>query len=125
MQHRSAQVRINKWIDKFSGERQGVTALLSIDTAIPVITKAYNEAVSDERRARIILIEAAVPRYQFPYYLNFTRQIRGLINQGFSGASLIATTALILAKYVSYGLLTDNLEKIRNDVFAIAAPPAP
>lgn len=125
MQFRTAQVRINKWLNKFSGERQGVLSLLSKDTAFPEVVKAYNQQVADERRARVYLLESGVLRYLFPYYLNFTREVRGLINQGFAGLTLINQVASLQLKYVAYGLTNDYLDRIRIDIFSIDAPPAP
>lgn len=122
MQNKNAYVRIKKWVAKFSGERQGVGALLSKEKAKMEISKIFAQQWKDEAETKMILAEAASPRHQNPFYINFSREVRGLRNQGYNGGQLIAQVDIVLNKYVGYGLDRDILERIRNTCYALAAP---
>ena len=122
MQYKTANERINKWLNKFGGERQGELALLSKDTARAAIKAAFNTQCADESKIKIILAEAGTSRIVSPAYLNFGREVRGLFNQRIMGAQLIDAANIILNKYLARGLEQDTLEKIRNTVYSIGAP---
>jgi len=122
MQTRNANDRIVKWIAKFSGERQGVTALLSKVTATYQIKAVFNTQVADETKIKLILAEAGTPRMLNPFYINFGREIRGFINQGIKGGQLLNVVNIAMNKYVARQLDQDTLEKIRNTCFTYGAP---
>jgi len=62
---------------------------------------------------------AAVPTIQYPFYLNFGREIWKLEHKGIDGPGLIASAQSLHDKYVSYGLDTALLVSIADKVFTI------
>jgi hypothetical protein len=71
------------------------------------------------------LAEAATPTILNPSYINFGREVLKLAGK-FSGGQLLNAVDVVLTKWVGRGLDRDTLEKIRNTVFALAAPaPSP
>ena len=122
MQYKTANERINKWVNKFSGERQSELSLLSKDTARVAIKSAFNTQCTDESKIKTILADAGYSRILNPAYLNYGREIRGLFNQQIMGIQLIKAANVILNKYIARGLEQDTLLKIRNTVYSIGAP---
>ncbi len=74
-----------------------------------------------ENEVKLILAEAGTSTIQNPFYINFGREVYKLKNK-FTGAQLLNTVDITINKWVGKGLDRDTLEKIRNTVFAIAAP---
>jgi hypothetical protein len=74
-----------------------------------------------ENEVKLILAEAATSTILNPSYINFGREVYKTALR-FSGGQLIATVDIILNKWVGRGLDRDILERIRNTVFALAAP---
>jgi hypothetical protein len=124
MINKNAYVRIEKWVAKYSGERQGVSSLLSKTKATMQIKQLFAQQWEDEGATKLILGEAGTPRWSNPFYLNFGREVRGLRNQNLTGNQLLAAVNISLNKWTARGLDSDILEKIRNTCFTIA-PPAP
>lgn len=122
MINKNSAVRIEKWVAKFGGERQGVTALLSKPKATTEIKRIFVQQWRDENSVKMILAEAGTPRMQNPFYINFARRVRALLNQGYTGGQLIAITDVELNLQAGRGLDRDILEIIRNTVFVLAAP---
>lgn len=122
MQNINGHDRIEKWIAKFSGERQGVAAKLSLDKARATIKQRFAQQYGDETNIKMILAEAAIPRRHNPFYLSCGREFRGLFNQNFSGGQLLAAIEIVMNKWNARGLNIDILEKIRNTVFTLRAP---
>jgi hypothetical protein len=60
-----------------------------------------------------------VPTIQYPFYLNFAREIWGMRNRGIDGDSLEAMAQSLHDKYESYGLATLHLIDIADVVFNV------
>ena len=117
--------RIAKWNAKFNTERiKGILddmrpAMLANVTAVfPLITAM-------ELQVKQTCDASGVPTIQYPFYLNFGREIWALTRKEVSGESLALEAATLIAKWVARGLQQPLLESIRTDVFNVAAPVTP
>ena len=117
--------RIAKWNAKFNTERiKGILddmrpAMLANVTAVfPMITAM-------ELQVKQTCDASGVPTIQYPFYLNFGREIWALTRKEVSGESLALEAATLIAKWVARGLQQPVLQAIRTDVFNVAAPVAP
>jgi hypothetical protein len=63
-----------------------------------------------------------VPTIQYPFYLNFGREIWGLSTRGIAGPGLLAMSISLEDKYEGYGLAAATLKKIALDVFTLIIP---
>lgn len=122
MQVRSGYERMTKYAAKFAEPLQGVLALKSKATATLTFNRATRRMVPIEHATKLILGEAGVSKIQNPFYINFSRKVLGLKLQGIMGDQLIYMVDVELNLSVGRGLDRDILERIRNTVFAIAAP---
>jgi hypothetical protein len=66
-----------------------------------------------------------VPTIQYPFYLNFGREIWALTRKEVSGESLAQEAAVLVAKWTARGLTAPVLQAIRSEVFNVPAPIAP
>jgi len=66
-----------------------------------------------------ILNSLTVPTIQYPFYLNFGREIWAMISRGVDGKSLEAQGQMLHDKYEAYGLTSANLIQIADTVFNI------
>lgn len=80
---------------------------------------ALNSLVPVEQQIQGILNSLTVPTIQYPFYLNFGREIWALIHRGIDGDSLEAQAQMLHDKYVAYGLTTAHLVQIADTVFNI------
>lgn len=78
-----------------------------------------NDLVPIEIATQGVLNDAAVPTIQYPFYLNFAREIWARQHAGIDGPGLIASAQSLHDKYVSYGLTTGVLVDIADQVFTI------
>jgi hypothetical protein len=63
-----------------------------------------------------------IPTIQYPFYLNFGRELWGLSVRGISGNALILMATSLHSKYVAFGLDTVMLKLIADDVFSVVIP---
>jgi len=117
--------RIAKWNAKFNTERiKGILddmrpAMLANVTAVfPLITAM-------ELQVKQTCDASGVPTIQYPFYLNFGREIWALTRKEVSGESLAQEAAVLIAKWVARGLTQPVLQAIRSEVFNVGAPIAP
>jgi hypothetical protein len=117
--------RIAKWNAKFNTERiKGILddmrpAMLANVTAVfPMLTAM-------ELQVKQTCDASGVPIIQYPFYLNFGRQIWALTRKEVSGESLAIEAAVLIAKWVARGLTQPVLQAIRSEVFNVPAPIAP
>ena len=122
MTTKNGYVRIEKWIAKFSGERQGVASLLSKTKATMEIKQRFAQQYQDEVKTKLILAEAGTPRMMNPFYINFTREVRSILNQGLHAEQLLIQVDIFKAKAVGRGLDTDIIDRIRNTCFTLTGP---
>jgi hypothetical protein len=89
------------------------------------IAAVFPQLEAVENEVKLILAEAGTQTILNPAYINFGREVWRNTTK-FSGGQLINAVNILLNKWVARGLDQDTLEKIRNTVFALAAPaPAP
>ena len=117
--------RIAKWNAKFDTTRiKGILddmrpAMLANVTAVfPLITAM-------ELQVKQTCDASGVPTIQYPFYLNFGREIWALTRKEVSGESLAQEAAVLIAKWVARGLTQPVLQAIRSEVFNVGAPIAP
>ena len=117
--------RIANWNAKFNTERvkailddKRPAMLASVTAVFPLITAM-------ELQVKQVCDGSGVPTIQYPFYLNFGREIWALSRKEISGESLAQEAATLIAKWVSRGLTQTVLQAIRTDVFNVAAPIAP
>ena len=80
---------------------------------------AVQSLVPVEMQIQALLNGADVPTIQYPFYLNFGREIWKKIHEGIDGTTLASSAQSLHDKYVAYGLLTANLQAIADQVFNI------
>jgi len=117
--------RIAKWDAKFNTERiKGMLddsrprMFVNVQSVFPMIT-------SMEDQVRQVLDMDGVSVIQYPFFLCFAREVWALEQRGMSGDALAAEVANLLTKWQGRGLGLSTLEKIRSQVFNVAAPVAP
>jgi hypothetical protein len=118
----TAQERIDKWIEKWSGDSKPVAISEDYKTKmIARLTPIFEMQVDVENAVRLILAEAGTATIMNGAYHSFGKQVMSLAVR-FSGGQLLNIVDVKMNTWVARGLDQDILEKIRNTVFAIAAP---
>ena len=117
--------RINNWNEKYNLERVSAiltekrpTMLQNMSAAIPLLTAM-------ESQVKQVCDLAGVSTIQYPFYLDFGREMWRLSRSEFSGESLALEAATLIAKWVARGLTQSVLQDIRTGVFNVGAPVAP
>ena len=117
--------RIANWNAKFNTERvkailddKRPAMLASVTAVFPLITAM-------ELQVKQVCDGSGVPTIQYPFYLNFGREIWALTRKEVSGESLAQEAATLIAKWTARGLTESVLQAIRSDVFNVGAPIAP
>lgn len=80
---------------------------------------AVNSLVPVETQIQALLNDADVPTIQYPFYLNFGRELWAKIRKGIDGPTLAAVGQSLHDKYVGYGMETAILVDIADQVFNI------
>ena len=89
------------------------------------VTAVYPMITAMELQVKQVCDGAGVPTIQYPFYLNFGREIWALSRKEVSGESLAQESAILITKWTARGLQGPVLQAIRTDVFNVAAPIAP
>jgi hypothetical protein len=82
-------------------------------------TSATESLVPMETQVQGLLNDANEPTIQYPFYLNFAREIWAKIRLGIDGPSLASLAQSLHDKYEAYGLATAVLIDIADQVFGI------
>ena len=118
-------MRIAKWNAKYDTTR--VKAIL--DEMRPAmlanVTAVFPMITAMELQVKQVCDGAGVPTIQYPFYLNFGRELWALSRKEVSGESFAQEAAVLIAKWMARGLQGPLLQAIRTDVFNVAAPVAP
>jgi len=118
--------RIAKWNVKFNTERVKAT----LDDLLPSM-KSHVEAqfvsiASMESQVKQTLDASGVSVIQYPFYLDFGRELWHMTHQTeMSGESAAQEAAVLIAKWVARGLTQSVCQAVRTQVFNIGAPIAP
>ena len=117
--------RIAKWNAKYDTTR--VKAILDEmrPTMLANVTAVFPMITAMELQVKQVCDGAGVPTIQYPFYLNFGREIWALSRKEVSGESLAQDSAILITKWTARGLQGPVLQAIRTDVFNVAAPIAP
>lgn len=112
--------RIAKWTAKTDPER--IKAVLEDlrPTMIANVETSFPELVAVETQVKQVLDGEGVSVIQYPFYLDFGREMWSKQRQGLSGDSLAIEAQVLIQKWVARGLAQPVLEVIRTQVFNIS-----
>ncbi|MGQ9707698.1 MAG: hypothetical protein ACUVUR_02335 [bacterium] len=112
--------RIAKWTVKTSPER--IKAILEElrPTMLANMQTSFPELVGIETQVKQVLDGEGVSTIDYPFYLDFGRELWRLQRQGISGDSLAREAQTLIQKWVGRGLAQPVLEVIRTQVFNIS-----
>ena len=117
--------RIAKWNAKFDTERVKGALDAMRPTMLQNVTAVFPMITAMEIQVKQVCDGAGVPTIQYPFYLNFGRELWALSRKEVSGESLAQEAAILITKWTARGLQGPVLQAIRTDVFNVAAPIAP
>jgi len=116
--------RINNWTLKTTPERSSDVTGARMPTMKINAGVVFTNILAMEVQVRQVCNGAGVPTIQYPFYLNFGREMWALVRRGITGESLAVEAAVLIAKWVAQGLTQSVLQAIRTDVFNVSAPVA-
>src|SRR5512135_2261701 len=96
--------RIAKWNVKFNTERIKATLDEMRPTMLANVTAVYPLITAMELQVKQVCDTAGVPTIQYPFYLNFGRELWALSRKEVSGESLAQEAATLIAKWTARGL---------------------
>jgi len=112
--------RITKWQVKTDPAKvQAVLAGLR-DMMTNSVNAVFPELVQLETETKQVLDGEGIATIQYPFYLDFARELFRLRKRGISGSSLQREVQVLMAKWTDRGLAAPVLEKIRTQVFDVA-----
>jgi hypothetical protein len=117
--------RIAKWNAKFNTERIKATLDDMRPTMLQNVTAVFPLITAMELQVKQVCDSAGVATIQYPFYLNFGRELWALSRKDISGESYAQEAAIMVTKWTARGLTQAVLQAIRTDVFNVAAPVAP
>jgi hypothetical protein len=117
--------RIAKWNAKFDTTRVKETLDAMRPAMLANVTAVFPMLTAMELQVKQTCDASGVPTIQYPFYLNFGREIWALNRKEVSGESLAQEVAVLSAKWTARGLTQAVLQAIRTDVFNVGAPIAP
>jgi len=117
--------RIARWNAKFNTERIKATLDDMRPAMLANVTAVFPMLTAMELQVKQTCDASGVPTIQYPFYLNFGREIWVLIRKEVSGESLAQEAAVLVAKWTARGLTAPVLQAIRSEVFNVPAPIAP
>ena len=117
--------RIAKWNAKFDTTRVKATLDDLRPAMLQNVTAVFPMITAMELQVKQVCDGVGVPTIQYPFYLNFGREIWALTRKEVSGESLALEAATLIAKWVARGLDQTLLQAIRSQVFNVPAPVAP
>jgi len=117
--------RIAKWNVKFNTERIKATLDEMRPAMLANVQAVYPMITAMELQVKQVCDSAGVPTIQYPFYLNFGRELWALTRKEVSGESLAIEAATLITKWTARGLTQAVLQSIRTDVFNVVAPSAP
>jgi hypothetical protein len=117
--------RIANWNAKYDTAR--IKAILDEKrpAMLASVTAVFPMLTAMELQVKQTCDAAGVATIQYPFYLNFGREIWALTRKEVSGESLAQEAAVLIAKWTARGLTQAVLQAIRTDVFNVGAPIAP
>jgi hypothetical protein len=117
--------RIANWNAKYNTERIKATLDDERPAMLASVTAVFPMITAMELQVKQVCDGAGVATIQYPFYLNFGRELWALTRREVSGESLCKEAAVLVAKWKARGLTEAVLQAIRTDVFNVVAPVAP
>jgi len=117
--------RIAKWNAKFNTERIKATLDDMRPTMLQNVTAVFPLITAMELQVKQVCDGSGVSTIQYPFYLNFGRELWALSRKDISGESYAKEAAILVTKWTARGLTQAVLQAIRTQVFNVAAPVAP
>jgi hypothetical protein len=117
--------RIANWNAKYNTERIKATLDDKRPAMLASVTAVFPMITAMELQVKQVCDGKGVPTIQYPFYLNFGREIWALTRKEVSGESLALEAAVQITKWTARGLTQSVLQAIRTDVFNVSAPVAP
>ena len=114
--------RIAKWNAKFNTERIKATLDEMRPAMLASVTFVFPLLAAMELQVKQVLDQEGVSIIQYPFYLNFGREMWRLKRMEVSGEGLAKEAATLIGKWASRGLTQSVLETIRTQVFDVGAP---
>jgi len=114
--------RIARWNAKYDTTRIKATLDELRPTMLANVTAVFPLITAMELQVKQTCDASGVPTIQYPFYLNFGREIWALTRKEVSGESLAQEAAVLIAKWVARGLTQSVLQAIRTQVFNVGAP---
>jgi hypothetical protein len=114
-------------IASYDAKTVATTVGLKIASELSTMKSAFAVAcaafVAKEIEIQAVLNgEGDIPPIQYPFYLNFGREMFALARKGRTGVIQVAHGTSLKTKYSSYGLDGDVLSKVALDVFTVVIP---
>jgi hypothetical protein len=118
--------RIAKWDTKFDTTRIKATLDAMRPSMLAHVQAQFVSLASMESQVKQTLDASAVSVIQYPFYLDFGRELWHMTHEReMSGDSAALEAQILITKWVARGLTQAVLQDIRTQVFNIAAPVAP
>lgn len=114
---RTSGQRIDKHAANYAPTTVGLKVAAQLGTMKSGFMAAVGPLVQVGFKIQAVLNKAGVPTIQYPFYLNFGREMWHLYSIGVHGPAFLDRATDLHAKYVSYGLATAELKVIAIDVF--------
>jgi len=116
---RTTSERNDQYVAKTAPTTVGLKVAAGLTGMKSGFADQINSLVPIEQSIQALLNGNAIPTIQYPYYLNFGREIWGLRARGVDGSALEAMAQSLHDKYVLYGLATARLVEIADSVFNV------
>jgi hypothetical protein len=120
-----ANERIQNYSDKLIPVRVQEDLTTKKPSMVALVTVIFNEQSTIEDRVKGVLSGEAVNSISYPWYHAFSREVWKAQRRFGGGTALVNEVALLVYKWKTRGMTEAILDKIRDEVFAIPAPPAP
>ena len=117
--------RIANWNAKYNTERIKATLDDKRPAMLASVTAVFPMITAMELQVKQVCDGSGVSTIQYPFYLNFGRELWALSRKDISGESYAKEAAILVTKWTARGLTQAVLQAIRTDVFNVAAPVAP
>ena len=109
--------------DSYIAKTVAATVSLKVASRLATMKTGFSTAmlslVPIEIAIQAVLNDADVPTIDYPFYLNFGREIWKLQNKGIDGTTLASSAQSLHNKYESYGFATATLADIADQIFHI------
>lgn len=115
-------------IAQYNAKTVATTVGLKVASLLPTMKTAFATQcasfVAKEIAIQGVLnaVPAGVPTIQYPFYLNYGREIWKRERNGITGPSALMHAISLEDKYEGYGLAAVTLKKIALDVFSMIIP---